>query len=387
MEPLSPTKNAAFSKRTRTIHLQKLLLVLAVGLTACSSSAHSIDAATAKPIDASLPADAGGDHLAVFASYGIIETIAGTANIEGKGDNGWQAGFEGQPATAAELSRPHIAVGDAAGNVFIADKDGHAIRRIDTAGNIMTVAGTGQAGSDGDGPGVATQMRLSSPNGLWVGSSAFYILDLGNDTVRRVREGSMETLFAIGGASTGRGLWVADDESLAYVAAGSLLKKWTPSGGVQVLASGFASLGNIHVEASGTLLVADRGAHRVFRVSASGEKTVIAGNGGRTGGGDGQSALTTGLDEVRGVWAHPDGGFFVATHKGGQVWFVDGAGNIHLFVDGDANDSHAGDGLTFDDPLVRISEPRAVTMDPMGNVLITEHDGGYIRRVHYQSRL
>lgn len=361
-------------------------LVLVLG--ACSSGATaSIDAATSRPVDASvLSADAGGNHVAVFAGFGTIETIAGTGLIEGKGENGWQEGFEGALATDAELSRPHITLADAAGNLYIADKDAHAVRRIDTEGVITTYAGTSVAGDGGDGPGQASEMPLSSPNGLWIADSGtVYVLDLGNDKVRRIAGGTMDTLFAIGGASTGRGLWVADDESLAYVAAGSALKKWTPVGGVEILASGFISLGNLFVASNGELLVADRGGHRVYRVSPSGDKEIIAGNGSLAGGGDGQPALSTGLDEVRGVWGHPDGGYFVATHKGGQVWFVDTAGVIHLFVDGDADDSHAGDGQPFDDPAVRISEPRAVSMDAKGNLLITEHDGGFIRRVNVAS--
>ncbi len=320
---------------------------------------------------------------AVFASFGSIETLAGTAQVQDKGVNGWQPGFENGPATSAELSRPHMTVVDSAGNLYIADKDGHAIRKVSTDGTISTIAGTSAAGDDGDGPGLATSMRLSSPNGIWLSSSGtIYVLDLGNDKVRQIKDGNMETLFAIGGASTGRGLWVADDASLAYVAAGSVIKKWTPEGGVSVLASGFSSLGNLIVETDGSLLATDRGAHRVHRVSPTGEVSVVAGNGQTTGGGDGSTALETGLNEVRGVWPEPSGGFFVATHRGGQVWFIDNAGLIHLFVNGDSSDSHSGDGKRFDDPSVRISEPRAISMDSQGNLVITEHDGGFVRRVN-----
>jgi sugar lactone lactonase YvrE len=347
------------------------------------SKAGGVDAMPADITDARPGPDAAGIRAEVFASFGSIETLAGTAQIESKGENGWQASFEGGAATSAELSRPHMTMADSAGNLYIADKDAHGLRKVSPGGVITTVAGTSVAGDDGDGPALAVDMRLSSPNGLWVSESdTVYLLDLGNDKVRRVRDGSMSTLFTIGGAGTGRGLWVADDESLAYVAAGSVLKKWTPEEGIQTLATGFSSLGNFYVESDGNLLVTDRFAHRVYRVSPDGDKQVVAGNGQTSGGGDGQAALDTGLNEVRGVWAEPSGGFFVATHRGGQVWYVDGAGAIHLFVDGDSDDSHAGDGLAFDDPLVRISEPRAISMDRQGNLLITEHDGGFIRRVN-----
>jgi sugar lactone lactonase YvrE len=141
-------------------------------------------------------------------------------------------------------------------------------------------------------------------------------------------------------------------------------------------------LGNLIVETDGNLLATDRGAHRVFRVSPAGDKSVVAGNGLTSGGGEGESALASALNEVRGVWPEASGGFFVATHRGGQVWFVDNIGSIHLFVDGGSDDAHAGDGKPFNDASVRISEPRGISMDRQGNLIITEHDGGYLRRIN-----
>ena len=55
--------------------------------------------------------------------YDILSTIAGKGQIQEKGVNGWIAGYEGGSALAAELSRPHFAMADKAGNVFIADKE------------------------------------------------------------------------------------------------------------------------------------------------------------------------------------------------------------------------------------------------------------------------
>ena len=91
-------------------------------------------------------------------------------------------------------------------------------------------------------------------------------------------------------------------------------------------------------------------------------------------------AVETGLDEVRGVWPHPAGGIFLATHRGSQVWYVDEGGIIHLFLDG-LEGAHAGDGRAFDEPGPKVSEVRAVTLTPWGALLVTEHDAGYIRIV------
>jgi sugar lactone lactonase YvrE len=319
------------------------------------------------------------------SSYSIIRTIAGKGDFGTDGFNGWDPRFEGGLATEAELSRPHIAMADDAGNIYIADKDAHAIRKVSLDGRIFTVAGTNIAGDDGDKPALGIQRRLSSPNGLWVrGDGTVYILDTGNGKVRRLDiNGVITTLFSVSDSTdVGRGLWVSNDETLAYVASGKSVKRWTPGAGVKTFENGFVDLGNLVVDPSGRLVVTDRGDNRVYRLSSNGNKTVIAGNGDTTGGGDGELALNTGLWGVRGVWFLPNGGYFLATHEGSQIWYVDTAGVIHLFVDG-SRSFHEGDGEYFRTPGYKVSEVRATTMDKQGNLIITEHDSGYIRMIRF----
>jgi sugar lactone lactonase YvrE len=328
-----------------------------------------------------------GDALTEFervaASYGTLVTLAGKGDIPTKAHNGWDDAYEGGDALDAELSRPHMTLTDDDGNLYIADKDAHAIRRVDTAGVITTLVGTGVPGDDGDTPRPGVGAQLSSPNGLWVhGDGTLFIHDMGNNKIRRLdADGTLTTLFETPSSGTGRGLWVSQDEALAYVSCGSVLRSWTPDGGVETAASGFSSLGNMAFDPDGLLVIADRGGHTVTRIEADGSKTVVAGNGTRTGGGNGELATETGLAEVRGIWFHPEGGYFLATHDGGQIWYVDTDGVIHLFMDGDSDHSHSGDGERYDTPGKKISEPRAITMDGQGRLLITENDHGYVRRV------
>lgn len=348
------------------------------------------DATAEPPPDAGAepepPPDAGpalSEIERVRAGFGRMFTVAGRGQIPEKSENGWRAAYEGGDAIDAELSRPHMTMADAAGNLYIADKDAHAIRKVATDGRITTLAGTSVAGDDGD-TGVAAQMRLNAPNGLWAQpDGTVFVLDLGNRAVRQVDpDGQMTTLFRDpAGFGTGRGLWVAPDASLVYYAAGSAVRRWDPENGIQPVVGGFASLGNLVVDLDGDLIVTDRLGHRVHRI-VDGVATPIAGNGTPDGGGDGRPALETGLDEVRGVWPHPAGGYLLATHEGGQVWYLDTSGVIHLLIDGDDDrDTHAGDGEPLDTPGRKLSEVRAVTMAPDGALIITEHDAGYIRRV------
>jgi hypothetical protein len=110
---------------------------------------------------------------------------------------------------------------------------------------------------------------------------------------------------------------------------------------------------------------------------------VLAGNGDTFGGGDGFPALETGLPGVRGVWPVPSGGYFLATHAGSQVWYLDPQGIIHLFLDGSTGGAHSGDGEYFYLPGAKVSEIRSVTLDYEGNMLITENDAGFVRRIRF----
>ena len=321
------------------------------------------------------------EFAGVVQSFGIIDTLAGSGLTQN--DNGWKPEFEGKPAIEAELSAPHISLGDAAGNIYIADKEAHAIRKVSPDGTIHTVAGTGSPGDGPDTPGPGVERALRDPNGLWVlADGTLYILDTDNEKVRKLTPaGILSTFLELPGLRTGRGLWVADDESAAFVTSQDRLVRWTREGGLEILAVGFAELGNIYVERSGSVLVTDRLLHQVSRVTPDGLTTPVAGNRTTTGGGDGRPALETGLDQVRGVWVHEEtGGFFLATQRGSQVWYVDTAGIIHLFLDG-MSGVHAGDGEPFDAPGPKVSEIRSVTMDRRGNLLVTENDFGFVRIV------
>ena len=326
-------------------------------------------------------------------SYGRLETVAGDGFGRTDGVSYWQPQFEGGPARLASLSRPHYAMADRAGNIYIADKDSHSVLRVATNGTIHTHAGTHGGGFNGDGPAAATSLQLNFPNALWVRSDGtVYVLDTYNGRVRRVAtNGIMTTLVdATGGTAIagGRCLWVRDDEGLLYYGNKDRIKKWTPASGLVTLASGFSELGTFCVEASGDLVVADRQANLVYRVTgSSGARTVIAGNGMTSAGGDGLPALQTSLYGPRGLWPVPTGGLLLLLHDGAQLWYLDAAATMHLLVNGIGGNTttHSGDGQYFyDTGQYKISEGRSVAIDYAGNIIVCESDYGYIRRINFQ---
>ena len=85
------------------------------------------------------------------------------------------------------------------------------------------------------------------------------------------------------------------------------------------------------------------------------------------------------MNEPRALWPYA-GGWFIGTHAGSQVVFMDDQGITHLFLDGAPN-AHAGDGERFDTPGAKVSEVRSLTMNTTGDLIIVESDEGYVRVV------
>lgn len=327
----------------------------------------------------------------LLCSYGILETVAGKGDLNTDVSH-WLPSYEGEWATNVNLSRPHISFGDPRGNVLIVDQRSSSVLKVTPEGRLYTYAGTHTAGANGD-TGWATNLHLNNPNGGWMrADGTLYILDTDNGKLRKVdTNGWMTTLFTTAPLGDGRALWVKSDESLAYFGSGGTavnLNKWTPTGGISLIRSDFAELGNIvGDERTGELYISDRGANRVYRLDTNGVLTAIAGNGTTTGGGEGFPALATGLIQPRCVSFLPNGGFFVSEHDpGNRIWYVDPAGIIHRWVNGNSsNNKRVGDGEWFyaNPAAAKVSRVRSVIPDPFGNLIITESNYGYVRRIRF----
>lgn len=103
--------------------------------------------------------------------------------IAGTGARGY--GGDGGPAAAAVFDAPKEMALDRDGNVLIVDTENHAIRCLDRArGSITTIVG-GHRGGEGDG-GPASKAGLDRPHGAAVGpDGAIYIGDTNNHRIRK----------------------------------------------------------------------------------------------------------------------------------------------------------------------------------------------------------
>ncbi len=375
------------------------------------------------------------------ANMGTVTTRIGTHQVavndaNGVGINFWQPSFEGGPASAAALSGPHIANADAFGNVYIADKFSHAILKITADGNIHTFAGTHVAGFNGDGPAPANTLQLNLPNGLFVfPDGTVYLLDPGNRRIRRVGTDGMMTTIVTNPATepgqtpgtgfdwypSGRALWVSPDRQLIYytnefapafvggTAQGATVKKWTPAGGIEVVCSkavGFVNPGNTAVNPiDGKLYVTDRAEEDatrtktgLYRIDGPDARTRISGPSTAPLAADAQLIGNSYIEQPRGIAFLPNGAYFLCTHKAlttgintGDIWYVDTTGVIHRYIHGRGSKDyyHLGNGLH--PPLTGVSpvnseewlsQPRAVTIAPNGDLLVVCNDSGYVFRVN-----
>ena len=110
---------------------------------------------------------------------------------------------------------------------------------------------------------------------------------------------------------------------------------------------------------------------------------MIAGTGSISGGnGSGSAATTVALNRPRGIAFLSDGSYFLAAQKGGDIWWVDISGVIHLFVQGaGSGNTNAGNGQSWTVAGDKIAEPRAIHLATNGDLLITTNDRGFIRSV------
>jgi myo-inositol-hexaphosphate 3-phosphohydrolase/sugar lactone lactonase YvrE len=266
-------------------------------------------------------------------STGKITTLAGTGTAGYSGDGG--------PATSARLQNPHGVAVDSAGNVYIADSPNQRIRKVSPNGIITTVAGTGSSGYNGDNIR-ATAARLNYPKGVEVGpDGALYIGDANNHRVRRVdlSTGVITTAAGTGSAgSTGDGgpatsarlnkprnvtfgpdgdLYIADDENFKVRRVDAVTKTITTVAGTGT--PGYSGDGgaatsarlnlvrDVAVDSAGNLYIADEVNHRIRWVDPSGTIRTFAGTGVSGFSGDGGLATSARIRGPRGVAVDPQG--------------------------------------------------------------------------------
>jgi tetratricopeptide (TPR) repeat protein len=297
-------------------------------------------------------ADQANHRIRKVDGSGTITTYAGNGTGAYSGDGG--------PATSASLNLPSGVAVDEAGNLFIADKSNHRIRKVDPTGIITTVAGNGTRGFSGDG-GPATEASFTIPSGVAVDRDGnLLIVDAGNRRIRKV-----------------------DPSGIITTAAGNGTRGFSGDGGPATS----ASLGpiDVAVDGAGNLFIADI-SNRIRKVDPSGTIETVAGTGTGydTGGfsGDGGPATSASFHFPASVVVDAAGNLFIADWGNERIRKVDASGTITT-VAGPGTGGYSGDGGPA--TSASLASPTGVAVDATGNLFITDHER--IRRVALKAAL
>ena len=209
----------------------------------------------------------------------LIKTVAGNGTAGYTGDGG--------PATNAQVNTICSIAHDGAGNVYVCDATNCVIRKVDAAGNISTIAGTGTAGYSGNG-GPATAAELNWPHQIAADNAGnIYILENETAVVRKI-----------------------DLAGNISIAAGTYMSTGFSGDGGPATAATFNHPSALAVDAAGNLYIGDWYNRRIRKVDASGTVTTVAGNGTSTYA-EGAAATNTGVNgDIRKMTCDNNGNIF-----------------------------------------------------------------------------
>jgi hypothetical protein len=326
------------------------------------------------------------------AQSGIITTIAGSPGVSGySGDGG--------PATAAVLGSGDKSLAcDAVGNLYICDYG--RIRRVNTSGIIVTIAGTGILGYSGDG-GPATAAQIFDTEGCGWGGIAF-------DASGNIFFGDVNRIRKIDPSGTittvaGNGSWSYNGDGM-------------PATNAALTASGLT------VDASGNIFFCDFPNNRVRKIDASGIITTIApagnpsfittdvyGNkyfgeayyvkkidasgvvsivGGTTPGfsGDGGPATAAEINQVYGISTDAAGNIIFADEQSNRVRIINATTGIINTIAGSGaigTWGYSGDGGPA--TAAQMASPSYTATDGAGSIYINDKNNDVIRKITFPS--
>jgi DNA-binding beta-propeller fold protein YncE len=282
----------------------------------------------------------------IDARSGIITTIAGSGERGFSGDGG--------PATRAQMDQPYGIVIDRSGNIYIADRLNGRVRRVDGAsGVITTLAGDGSGKYSGDG-GPADRAGLAEPNGLALDREhrRLFVADVADNRVRVVdlASGIITTFAGTGKAAHAgdggsaasadvfgaRAVALAPDDSLYVLERqGSSLRRVRDGIIETVAGTGARAYGGdghdarhavfnapkeMAVDPSGNVFIVDTENHAIRLIDAqTWVVTTIAGTGEAGPGGDGGPANAASLARPHGALVGPDGAVYICDSENHRV--------------------------------------------------------------------
>ena len=249
-------------------------------------------------------ADFGTSKIRKVSASGNVTTIGGTTA-------GYQDGF----VSVAQFNQPEDMAADDLGNVYVADYQNHRIRKIDSSGNVTTIAGTGLGFIDG----IGNSARFNAPQGIcWDLDGDMLMADYYNHAIRKISaSGSVTTVAGTGSAGSDDGtidnakfngphdVKVGSDGTIYLVDAGNWkIRKIEMDGKVSTLAS-VTSPNMLSVDRNGFVYVSNTSQHLIHKITPAGSVSTIAGKGGSLPFIDNVPALQATFNSPRSIEINP----------------------------------------------------------------------------------
>jgi len=276
-------------------------------------------------------------------------TFAGTGQAGYSGDGG--------PAAQAKLDQPFGIVRGPDRALYICDTNNHIVRRVAPDGAISTIAGAGKRGYSGDG-GPATKAELNEPYEVRFDrrGNMFFVERL-NHVVRRV-DAKTKTISTVAGV--GKAGFSGDGGPAAKAA--------------------MTQPHSIQFDRQGDLYICDIGNHRIRRVDMkTGVITTFAGTGERAATRDGAKIEGTPLYGPRAMDFDKRGDMWLALREGNAVYKLDmKRGTIH-HVAGTGQKGFTGNGGPA--KQATLSGPKGISIAPNGNIYLADTESHSIRMI------
>src|SRR5262249_21956425 len=280
-------------------------------------------------------------------TLGTASTLAGLAGT---------SGFAEGTGTTARFSSPASVAVDASGNLYVADLNNSALRKVVPAGAVGRVSRlAGMAGMAGSAEGTGSIARFNLPKGAAVdGSGNVYVADTSNHTIRKViPSGSLGTTSTLAGLATATG---------GTHGAGSVGRLNGPPGG--------------GVDRGGDTYSADKNNHTIRKSTSAGVVSTLAGSAGMPGAVDGPGS-TARFRSPAGAAVDGSGNVYVADTANHTIRKITPAGIVGPLA-GLAGMPGQTDGTGS---AARFNSPQGVAVDNGGDVYVGDSNNSTKRKI------
>ena len=273
---------------------------------------------------------------------GVVSTFAGSGS----------AGSANGTGTSASFRKPHDIAIDQSGNVYVADHDNHLIRKITSAGVVSTFAGSGSSGSAN---GTGTSASFNGPSGIAIGPNGnIYVTDKGNHLIRKITSAGVVSTFAGSGS------------------AGS-------ANGTGTSAS-FRTPYNLNCDLSGNVYVADHDNHLIRKITSAGVVSTFAGSG--SAGSANGTGTSASFNNPRDIDFDASGNIYVCDKTNQLIRKITSAGVVSTYAGSGSTGSTNATGTS-----ASFNTPAGLVFDADDNLYISDYYNFLIRKIMPQTQL